>query len=111
MAEMVYVGFLCFELVKMCPFFSAGLYWIDPNLGCSSDAVQVFCNCTSKQTCVVPNTTITQVNMNTLWLYCVLAMCIVYVGYSIVVEKTATFISAGSSYFINANLSSTVFIV
>ena len=38
-----------------------GLYWIDPNLGCSSDAVQVFCNCSSRQTCVLPNTTVTLV--------------------------------------------------
>lgn len=41
--------------------YTAGLYWIDPNLGCSSDAVQVYCNCTSRKTCVIPNTTVTQV--------------------------------------------------
>ena len=32
-------------------------YWIDPNLGCSSDAILVYCNFTSGETCVHPNTT------------------------------------------------------
>lgn len=62
-----YVAVLCKYTVpkydkyeKLC-VSNAGLYWIDPNLGCSSDAVQVFCNCTSGETCILPNTTMAQV--------------------------------------------------
>lgn len=35
----------------------SGLYWIDPNLGCSSDAILVYCNFTSNETCIYPNST------------------------------------------------------
>ena len=35
----------------------SGLYWIDPNLGCSSDAILVYCNFTSSETCIHPNLT------------------------------------------------------
>lgn len=36
---------------------SSGTYWIDPNLGCSSDTIQVTCNFTSGgQTCLSPIT-------------------------------------------------------
>ena len=31
-----------------------GFYWVDPNLGCSSDAVQVFCRFSSNETCIYP---------------------------------------------------------
>ena len=34
-----------------------GFYWIDPNLGCSSDAILVYCNFTSNETCIHPNST------------------------------------------------------
>ena len=37
-----------------------GFYWIDPNQGCSSDAILVHCNFTSSETCLYPNST--QVN-------------------------------------------------
>ena len=30
----------------------SGYFWIDPNLGCSADAVHVFCNFTTNQTCL-----------------------------------------------------------
>ena len=33
---------------------TSGFFWIDPNLGCSSDAVRVFCNFSSHQTCLYP---------------------------------------------------------
>lgn len=34
----------------------SGLYWVDPNLGCSADAILVFCNFTSNHisTCISP---------------------------------------------------------
>lgn len=36
---------------------SSGTYWIDPNLGCSSDTIQVICNFTNGgQTCLSPVT-------------------------------------------------------
>ena len=36
--------------------FYAGWYWIDPNLGVPTDAIQVWCNVTSKgETCVYPD--------------------------------------------------------
>ena len=38
----------------------SGFYWIDPNLGCSLDAILVYCDFTSNETCVHPNST--QVN-------------------------------------------------
>ena len=34
-----------------------GLYWIDPNLGCASDAIPAYCNFTSGEMCITPNTT------------------------------------------------------
>ena len=33
---------------------SSGYYWIDPNLGCSADAIRVYCNFSSNETCVFP---------------------------------------------------------
>ncbi|XP_034261212.1 collagen alpha-1(XXVII) chain-like, partial [Pantherophis guttatus] len=37
---------------------SSGVYWIDPNLGCSSDSIQVTCSFTQEgQTCLNPITT------------------------------------------------------
>ena len=32
----------------------SGQFWIDPNLGCSSDSILVYCNFTSNQTCIFP---------------------------------------------------------
>ncbi|KAK3547779.1 hypothetical protein QTP86_029937 [Hemibagrus guttatus] len=47
----------CKDLLN-CRFNMAdGMFWIDPNLGCSSDAIQVFCNFTAGgQTCLYPLT-------------------------------------------------------
>lgn len=33
----------------------AGDYWIDPNQGCTLDAMKVFCNMETGETCVYPN--------------------------------------------------------
>lgn len=33
---------------------SAGEYWIDPNQGCTLDAIKVYCNLETGQTCVYP---------------------------------------------------------
>ena len=36
--------------------FFLGFYWIDPNQGCTDDAILVFCNFTAEgQTCVYPD--------------------------------------------------------
>lgn len=35
-----------------CPI--AGEYWIDPNQGCNLDAIKVFCNMETGETCVYP---------------------------------------------------------
>lgn len=38
-------------------FAFSGTYWIDPNLGCSSDTIEVSCNFTGGgQTCLKPIT-------------------------------------------------------
>ena len=33
----------------------AGDYWIDPNQGCTLDAMKVFCNMETGETCVYPS--------------------------------------------------------
>lgn len=33
---------------------TAGEYWIDPNQGCNLDAIKVFCNMETGETCVYP---------------------------------------------------------
>ncbi len=33
---------------------TSGLYWVDPNLGCSSDAIQAYCDFSSNETCIYP---------------------------------------------------------
>ena len=33
----------------------SGYYWVDPNLGMVDDAVKVYCNMTSGETCVYPD--------------------------------------------------------
>ena len=37
------------------PSLSPGFYWVDPNLGCSQDAVLVHCNFSSGLACISPN--------------------------------------------------------
>ena len=43
----------------------SGYYWIDPNLGCASDAVLVYCNFTSGETCIHTNSTQVGLHYNT----------------------------------------------
>lgn len=38
-----------------CCLLPAGDYWIDPNQGCTLDAMKVFCNMETGETCVYPN--------------------------------------------------------
>lgn len=39
----------------MLPLSLVGDYWIDPNQGCTLDAMKVFCNMETGETCVYPN--------------------------------------------------------
>lgn len=32
--------------------FPEGFYWIDPNQGCTNDAIKVFCDFTTRETCI-----------------------------------------------------------
>ncbi|XP_018417369.1 PREDICTED: collagen alpha-1(XXIV) chain [Nanorana parkeri] len=48
---------ICRDLLNCKRKVSDGKYWIDPNLGCPSDAIEVFCNFTAGgQTCLSPVT-------------------------------------------------------
>ena len=42
------------SIIQTCPQ-SPGYYWVDPNLGMVDDAVKVYCNMTSGETCVYPD--------------------------------------------------------
>ncbi len=46
----------CLDLYLLNKDIEDGLYWVDPNGGCSSDAVQVHCNFTNgvAKTCIAP---------------------------------------------------------
>ncbi|XP_048458092.1 collagen alpha-1(XXIV) chain-like isoform X2 [Rhincodon typus] len=49
---------ICRDLLNCESKLSNDKYWIDPNLGCSSDTIEVFCNFnTGGQTCLHPVTT------------------------------------------------------
>ena len=47
----------CEHILNVNATAPSGFYWIDPNLGCSSDAILVHCNFTSNETCIHPNST------------------------------------------------------
>ncbi|XDV46679.1 hypothetical protein PO909_014521 [Leuciscus waleckii] len=48
----------CKDLLDCQSQRSDGMFWVDPNLGCTSDSIQVFCNFSSGgQTCVNPVST------------------------------------------------------
>ena len=40
--------------VSIILLFCSGWFWVDPNLGSVRDALLVFCNFTSNETCVHP---------------------------------------------------------
>lgn len=56
--------FLCIPLSTWCwlptppdsriALTTSGEYWIDPNQGCNLDAIKVYCNMETGQTCVFP---------------------------------------------------------
>ncbi|KAG7251068.1 hypothetical protein CRUP_007773, partial [Coryphaenoides rupestris] len=42
--------------LKLChPTWRSGDYWVDPNIGSTADAMRVFCNMESGETCVYPS--------------------------------------------------------
>uniref|UniRef100_A0A8C4QRL1 Fibrillar collagen NC1 domain-containing protein n=1 Tax=Eptatretus burgeri TaxID=7764 RepID=A0A8C4QRL1_EPTBU len=46
---------ICRDLMNCDQKVSDGIFWVDPNLGCSSDTFEVYCNFTSGgQTCLKP---------------------------------------------------------
>ena len=47
----------CEHILNVNVTASNGFYWIDPNLGCSSDSILAYCNFTSNETCIHPNLT------------------------------------------------------
>ncbi len=51
----LYFSRSCRDLAHGHPQFEDGLYWVDPNLGMTEDAVKVYCNMTSGETCVFPD--------------------------------------------------------
>jgi len=42
----------CRDIQLGHPEWTSGMYWIDPNQGCSSDAIKVFCNFDTRETCI-----------------------------------------------------------
>ncbi|KAI4896719.1 hypothetical protein NFI96_024008, partial [Prochilodus magdalenae] len=44
----------CRDLKQCHPDWKSGEYWIDPNQGCTIDAMKVFCNMETGETCVYP---------------------------------------------------------
>lgn len=43
---------LCVDLTPSFLPISSGFYWIDPNQGCTNDAIKVFCDFTTRETCI-----------------------------------------------------------
>jgi len=42
--------------LKLChPEWKSGNYWVDPNIGSTADAIKVFCNMETGETCVYPS--------------------------------------------------------
>ncbi|XP_062849188.1 collagen alpha-1(XXVII) chain B-like [Trichomycterus rosablanca] len=48
---------MCWDLLDCEHRLNHGSYWIDSNLGCTSDRIEVTCNFTGGQTCLRPITT------------------------------------------------------
>ncbi|CAG2174253.1 unnamed protein product [Oppiella nova] len=44
----------CKDLSQLHPTLESGIYYIDPNEGTSNDAIQAYCDMTTKSTCVFP---------------------------------------------------------
>lgn len=45
------------SVIPMILLRSPGEYWIDPDQGCTQDAIKVFCNMDTGETCVRPTQT------------------------------------------------------
>lgn len=44
----------CRDLKQCHPDWKSGEYWIDPNQGCTVDAIKVFCNMETGESCIYP---------------------------------------------------------
>lgn len=49
-----YPAYDCEHIQRINTTAASGYYWIDPNLGCSADAIVVYCNFSSNATCLYP---------------------------------------------------------
>jgi len=46
----------CRDIQLSHPDSTSGFYWIDPNQGCASDAIKVFCDFATRETCIHAHT-------------------------------------------------------
>ena len=79
-------GVSCDSIRVAKPELQNGWFWIDPNEGCKSDSVQVFCNFTTQETCLLPtNATVgTRTVCARVCVFvcvCVRSVCVVFVCY------------------------------
>ena len=58
--ELILAGW---EILIFYFYTAVGFYWVDPNMGCKSDAIKVYCNITDYEiaTCVTPESSMVNI--------------------------------------------------